>query len=493
MPDRNKQVFIEEPLIFEMGSKGRKGVSYPKIDETGLEALVSVDDSFIRDPIDGMPEVSEVEVVRHYTHLSQWNYGVDTGMYPLGSCTMKYNPKVNETVANLEGFTLLHPNQPESLSQGALKLMYELEEMLSEITGLDRVTLQPAAGAHGELTGMLMIKAYHTVNKTGKYKVLVPDTAHGTNPASVSMCGMKPITVKSNVNGIMDIDIIKNLIDDEVAAIMFTNPNTLGLFESNIIEISELIHKNGGLVYCDGANLNALMGIVKLGELGIDVVHMNLHKTFSTPHGGGGPGSGPVAVRDVSADFLPVPVIKNTGDKYSLNYDIPNTIGKVRSFYGNFLVMVKAYAYILAMGADGLRKASETAVVNANYIRSKLKDYYYLPYDKICMHECVFTDKNQHKYGVTTLDIAKRLIDYGFHPPTIYFPLVVSGALMIEPTETEPKENIDKFIETMINIAREAQDNPELLKEAPCFSKVSRIDEVQAARNPILKWEKKKN
>ena len=487
----SKDNLEDEPLIFEMGSEGREGVSYPKIDKSKIDVSVSIDENFLRGPIDGMPEVSEVEVVRHYTHLSQWNYGVDSGMYPLGSCTMKYNPKVNEKVASFNGFTLSHPHQPENLSQGLLKLMYELENYLAEITGLNRVTLQPAAGAHGELTGMLMIRAYHKANKTGRYKVLIPDTAHGTNPASVSMCGMKPITVKSNVDGIMDIDTIKALLDDEVAAIMFTNPNTLGLFESNIIEISELIHKNGGLVYCDGANLNALMGIVKLGDLGVDVVHMNLHKTFSTPHGGGGPGAGPVAVRDILSDFLPVPVVEKAGEKYKLNYNIPKSIGKVRSFYGNFLVMVKAYAYILSMGADGIKRASETAVINANYIRSKLKNYYHLPYDKVCMHECVFTDKNLHKYGVLTLDIAKRLIDYGFHPPTIYFPLVVSGALMIEPTETESKETIDKFIEAMINIAKEAEDNPDLLKEAPHNTKVSRVDEVKAARNPILKWERK--
>jgi len=486
-----KNSLSEEALIFELGSEEREGVSYPKADKSKLKTSISIDPSLLRDRINGMPEVSEVEVVRHYTHLSQWNYGVDSGMYPLGSCTMKYNPKVNEMVANFEGFLLSHPHQPERLSQGVLRIMYELEQFLSEITGLDRVTLQPAAGAHGELTGMLMIKAYHKNKNSGRFKVLVPDTAHGTNPASVSMCGMKPIKVESNEQGVMDIDTIRKLIDDEVAAIMFTNPNTLGLFESNIVEISELMHKEGGLVYCDGANLNALLGITKLGDLGIDVVHMNLHKTFSTPHGGGGPGAGPVAVRDNLSDFLPVPVVEKIGESYKLNYEIPKSIGKVRSFYGNFLVMVKAYAYILSMGAKGLRKTSEAAVVNANYIRSKLKNYYYLPYDKICMHECVFTDKNQHKFGVTTLDIAKRLIDYGFHPPTIYFPLVVSGALMVEPTETEPKETIDKFIESMIKISKEAESNPEVLKEAPHFSKVSRVDEVKAARNPILKWEKK--
>ena len=487
----DRESLTDESLIFEMGSEGREGVSYPKIDKSKMDTSVSIDKNSLRGPIDEMPEVSEFEVVRHYTHLSQWNYGIDSGMYPLGSCTMKYNPKVNERIAGFNGFAFSHPHQPENLSQGSLKLMYELQNYLAEITGLNRVTLQPAAGAHGELTGMLMIKAYHKINNTGKYKVLIPDTAHGTNPASVNMSGMKPITVKSNNDGIMDINTIKNLIDDEVAAVMFTNPNTLGLFESKIVEISELMHKNGSLVYCDGANLNALMGIVKLGDLGVDVVHMNLHKTFSTPHGGGGPGSGPVAVRDILSDFLPVPVVEKVGEKYSLNYDIPGSIGKVRSFYGNFLVMVRAYAYILSMGAKGLKRASETAVVNANYIRSKLKEYYYLPYDKICMHECVFTDKIQHKYDIATLDIAKRLIDYGFHPPTIYFPPVVSGSLMIEPTETESKETIDKFIEAMVNISREAETNPELLKEAPHYSKVSRVDEVKAARNPVLKWEKK--
>ncbi len=477
---------VDEPLIFEMGSEGRKGSSIPIEDIKDVD--ISIPAGYIRNSIEHYPEVSEVETIRHYTRLSGWNYGVDSGMYPLGSCTMKYNPKVNEKVASFEKFTNTHPLQPENLSQGSLKLMYELENFLAEITGLDRVTLQPAAGAHGELTGLLMIKAYIKDKKLNKHKVLVPDTAHGTNPASVSMCGMTPVTVKSNKDGIMDIDTVKSLLDDEVAAIMFTNPNTLGLFEENIVEISELIHKNNGLVYCDGANLNAIMGIVKLGDIGVDVVHLNLHKTFSTPHGGGGPGAGPVAVRKTLEEYLPIPTVIKDKEVYRFNYDIPKSIGKVRSFYGNFLVMIKAYTYILSLGPDGLKKSSETAVVNANYIRKKLKKYYYLPYDKICMHECVFTDKYQHEYGVTTLDIAKRLIDYGFHPPTIYFPLVVSGALMVEPTETEPKETIDNFIETMINISEEAKENPDILKNAPTKTRITRVDEVRAARYPVLKW-----
>ena len=338
---------------------------------------------------------------------------------------------------------------------------------------------------------MLMIKAYMKDKGLNKHKVLVPDTAHGTNPASVAMCGMTPVTVKSNEQGIMDVESVKSLIDDEVAAIMFTNPNTLGLFEENIVEISNLIHENGGLVYCDGANLNAILGIVKLGDLGVDVVHINLHKTFSTPHGGGGPGSGPVAVRKTLEQYLPVPVVEKKENRYVFNYDLPKTIGKVRNFYGNYLVLVKAYSYILSLGPEGLRRTAEVAVVNANYIRKKLKDYYYLPYDKVCMHECVFTDKYQHEMDVTTLDIAKRLIDFGFHPPTIYFPLVVSGAIMIEPTETEPKESIDDFIKAMIRISEEAKNNPEILKDAPHYSKITRVDEVKAARHPVLVWKRK--
>ncbi len=481
----------KEPYIFEQGSSGREGISLPEEDEDfSTQNNPPLPSHLLREPINDFPEVSEVEVVRHFTRLSQWNYGVDTGLYPLGSCTMKYNPKLNEEVAKLSGFSFAHPHQPEPLSQGALHLIYELESFLSEITGMDRVTLQPAAGAHGEFAGMLMIKAYFADKKDARIKVLIPDTAHGTNPASVSMCGFKAVPVKSNKDGIVDKDTVASLMDEDVAAIMLTNPNTLGIFELNITDIADIVHKKGGFVYCDGANLNALMGIVKLGDLGIDIAHINLHKTFSTPHGGGGPGSGPVAIKNILSDYLPVPIIEKREKRYFFNYDQPKSIGKVKSFYGNFLVCVKAYAYILTMGNSGLREASKTAVINANYIRTKLKNYYHIPHDVICMHEYVFTDKNQHEYNVNTLDIAKRLIDYGFHPPTIYFPLVVKQALMVEPTETESKETLDNFINAMICIADEAKNNPDLLKNAPLNAKITRVDEVTAARNPILKWKR---
>jgi glycine dehydrogenase subunit 2 len=479
---------IDEPLIFEQGSEGRTAFSLPE--ETGdLEKIEeSLPKKLIRENISCFSEISEVELVRHFTRLSQWNYGVDTGFYPLGSCTMKYNPKLNEEAASLPGFARSHPYQPESLSQGSLRILWELERYLCEITGMDRCTLQPGAGAHGELCAMMMIRAKLAEKKSPRHKVLIPDTAHGTNPASVAMCGFKAVPLKSNREGIIAADSVKSLMDEDVAGIMLTNPNTLGLFEKNIMEISNIVHKNGGFVYCDGANMNALMGKVKVGELGVDLVHLNLHKTFSTPHGGGGPGAGPLLVKDLFAPHLPVPVVEKKSESYVFNYKLPRSIGKLKGFYGNFLVCVRAYAYIRSMGAEGLRKASETAVINANYIRSRLKDYYHLPYDESCMHECVFTDKKQKAHDVTTLDIAKRLIDQGFHPPTIYFPLVIDGALMIEPTETESKESIDRFINAMIAIANEAKENPEKLKLSPQKSKITRVDEVTAARNPVLKW-----
>jgi glycine dehydrogenase subunit 2 len=416
------------------------------------------------------------------------NYGVDTGFYPLGSCTMKYNPKVNEEVAALAGFALAHPLQPQGLSQGALSLMYCLERYLAEITGMDHVTLQPAAGAHGELTAMMMIHAYFADRGEKRSKVIIPDTAHGTNPASVNMCGFTTVPLKSGPFGYIETKAIRDLMDEDVAAIMITNPNTLGIFECNAGDISEIVHGKGGLVYCDGANLNALMGIVRFGDMGSDLAHVNLHKTFSTPHGGGGPGSGPLAVKDKLAPYLPIPIVVKEGETYRLSEDVSRTIGKVKGFYGNFLICVRAYAYILAMGGAGLKRASVTAAVNANYIKSKLKKYYHLPYETPCLHECVFTDKRQQSNHVTVLDIAKRLIDYGFHPPTIYFPLVVNGALMIEPTETESRRTLDQFIEAMIVIAEEAELSPELLRRAPVKSIITRVDEVLAARNPVLRW-----
>jgi glycine dehydrogenase subunit 2 len=478
----------DELLIFEQGSHGRRGYSLPRWDIEEAEAEDSLPPHLLRKDLKGFPQLSEVDVVRHFTRLSQWNYGVDSGLYPLGSCTMKYNPKVNEEAARLAGFAHLHPYVPDDLCQGVLRLMAELQGFLAEITGMDQVTLQPAAGAHGELVGMMMIRACLEARGEKRRKVLVPDTAHGTNCSTSAIASFEMVGLKSNERGVISAEQVTQLMTEDIAAIMVTNPNTLGLFEEHLRQIAEIVHHKGGFVYCDGANLNALMGIVKLGDLGVDVVHINLHKTFSTPHGGGGPGAGPVAVKKILAPYLPVPVIERHGKTYKLNDKRPQSIGRVRAFYGNFGVLVKAYAYILSMGAEGLKRASEMAVLNANYLMKKLKDHYDLPYDRPCMHECVFTDRFQEKYHVSTLDIAKRLIDYGYHPPTIYFPLVVKGALMMEPTETESKENLDRFIETLIKIAKEAEEHPERLHEAPQRVKVRRLDEVQAARKPKLRW-----
>ncbi len=479
---------FEEPLLFEIGAKGRTAVILP-IDKTGMEGLKkTLPRSMIRTSLEGFPEVSQVELVRHFTRLSQWNYGVDTGFYPLGSCTMKYNPKVHEDIANFDGFSFAHPLQPEELSQGALQILYELERFLAVITGMDRVTLQPAAGAHGELTGMMMIKAYFEHRGEKRTKVLIPDTAHGTNPASVNMCGFTAVPVKSGRGGWLEATAVGDIMDENTAAVMITNPNTLGIFEQEIGSIADIVHQRGGLVYIDGANLNALMGIVRFGDAGCDFLHINLHKTFSTPHGGGGPGAGPVAVKERLIPFLPVPVIEKKDGAYSLDYDLKNSIGRVQSFYGNFLVCVRAYAYIRTLGGSGLKRASQTAVVNANYLRKKLEKHFHLPYTTQSMHECIFTDRKQQKYGVSTIDIAKRLIDYGFHPPTIYFPLVVHGALMIEPTETESRETLDRFIDAMVAIAGEAERTPEKLHDAPQRAKITRVDEVAAARRPVLQW-----
>ncbi|MGZ3613459.1 MAG: aminomethyl-transferring glycine dehydrogenase subunit GcvPB [Thermodesulfobacteriota bacterium] len=485
---RDTGLIQDELLIFEQGGEGRKGYSLPRWDVEEVEATNLIPSSLLRKDLEGLPQLSEVDVVRHFSRLSQWNYGVDSGLYPLGSCTMKYNPKLNEEIARMTGFSNIHPYAPEALSQGILKLMYELQAFLAEITGMDEVTLQPAAGAHGELAGMMMIKACLEARGEKRKKVLVPDTAHGTNCSTSSIAGYQAIEIKSNERGVIPLEKVADLMDEEVAAIMVTNPNTLGLFEEHLAKITEIVHHERGFVYCDGANLNALMGIVKLGDLGVDVVHINLHKTFSTPHGGGGPGAGPVAIKKELIPHLPVPVIEKRGEAYSLNYERPRSIGKIRAFYGNFGVLIRAYAYILSMGAEGLRKVSQMAVLNANYLMKRLKDHYYLPYDQTCMHECVFTDRFQEKRHVSTLDIAKRLIDYGFYPPTIYFPLVVKGALMIEPTETESKESVDRFIEAMIQIAKEAEENPEFVQQAPQRVKVRRLDEVLAARKPKLKW-----
>lgn len=486
----NELLSKTEPVIFERGSEERVGISLPDHGLENLDVSSTIPEGYLRDEIEGLPELSEVDVVRHYTRLSQLNYGIDSGFYPLGSCTMKYNPKINETVARYAGFTSAHPYQPEELSQGNLELMFELQGLLAEISGLPHVTLQPAAGAHGEMAGMMMIRACHEKRGNARSKVLIPDTAHGTNPATSALCGYKVVPVKSNERGVIDPQEIEKVMDEEVAALMLTNPNTLGLFEENIIEIARIVHNKGGLIYCDGANMNALMGIAKPGKMGVDVLHLNLHKTFATPHGGGGPGSGPVCVSEELAPYLPTPIVIKDAHTYSFDYNLPDSIGKIKGFYGNFGILVRAYAYIRSMGDDGLERASRTAVIKANYIKERLKNYYDLPYDRPCMHECVFSDKNQTAQGVKTLDIAKRLIDYGFHPPTIYFPLVINGAIMIEPTETEPKRAIDEFCDAMIAIAKEAEDSPDLLKDAPQNVGFRRLDEVKAAREPKLKWEK---
>ena len=474
-------LILNEPLLLERGKKGRCGFSMPRRDVVPSP----LDEELAGDGPD-FPDLSEVDVVRHYTRLSQWNFGVDTGMYPLGSCTMKYNPKINEREASVPGFSGAHPLLPMELSQGVLELMYRLELYLAEITGMDAVTLQPAAGAQGELTGMLLMDAYHKSRGQQRSKIIVPDTAHGTNPASAALCGFRPIAVPSDKNGIIAVETIAAVMDEDTAGIMITNPNTLGLFEENITEIAEIVHAKGGLVYGDGANMNALMGIVQMGKIGFDVIHLNLHKTFSAPHGGGGPGSGPVCVKNILEPFLPVPRIIQTGDEYRLSGDFPKSIGKVQAFYGNIGVMIKACSYILSMGGKGLKKASQLAVLNANYIKEHLKGSLHLAYERPCMHECVFSDKLQETEKITTLDMAKRLMDYGFHPPTIYFPLVVHGAMMIEPTETESKEDIDGFIDALKTIVDEARKTPDLLRRAPTRPKLRRLDETAAARNPRL-------
>jgi len=472
---------LNEPLLWEKGKTGRCGFSLPRRDVEHF----TVDEELMGAGPD-LPDLSEVDVVRHYTRLSTWNFGVDTGLYPLGSCTMKYNPKTNERQAALPGFADAHPLLPPELSQGALRLMFELERLLAEITGLDAVTLQPAAGAQGELTGMLIFHAYHQQQGKPRSKILIPDTAHGTNPASAALCGYRSVPVKSNDQGVLSPEAVAALMDEETAGIMVTNPNTLGLFEENIKAIADIVHAKGGLVYGDGANMNAVMGIVDMGAIGIDVMHLNLHKTFSTPHGGGGPGAGPVCVRKHLEPFLPVPRVVKAGDQYLLSDDFPDSVGKLHAFYGNFGILARAYSYILSLGAQ-LKEVSQLAVLNANYVKAQLKDVLHLPYDGPCMHECVFSDHDLERDGVKTLDLAKRLIDYGFHPPTIYFPLVVHGAIMIEPTETECKEDLDLFIDTIKTIVAEAREHPELLREAPVRPKVRRLDETTAARHPCLR------
>ncbi|UQZ88499.1 glycine dehydrogenase (aminomethyl-transferring) [Deltaproteobacteria bacterium Smac51] len=473
-------LILNEDLLWEKGRPGRSSMSVP---ESGVPAASLPADLAGDGP--NWPDLSEQEVARHYTRLSTWNFGVDTGMYPLGSCTMKYNPKINEAMANLPGFVNAHPMLPAEATQGELQLIYELEKYLAEIVGLKASCLQPGAGAHGELCGMLMISAYHRHNKNKKTKVLMPETAHGTNPATAAMCGYSEIKVPLGPNGALEYATVEKLMTDDVAGLMVTNPNTLGLFENELPKIIEMIHQRGGLIYGDGANLNAIMGYADLGAMGIDVVHYNVHKTLSTPHGGGGPGAGPVAVSDTLLPYLPGPRVVKNGDKYEWNSDLPLSIGRLHNFYGQFRVLVRAYAYVLSLGPE-LKKASALAVLNANYIKEKLKHAFDLPFDQPCMHECVFTDAKQAPNKVSTLDIAKRLIDLGYHPPTVYFPLVVHNAIMIEPTETECKEDIDGFIAAMLQVAEDAKNDPSILQNAPIKTKVQRLDETTAARHPIL-------
>src|SRR5271170_3764743 len=478
--------FTEHP-IFERGSPGRTALSIAPLDVPAVDPKSALG-RFARTEAAAWPEVSKPEVVRHFVRLSQMNFAIDSQFYPLGSCTMKFNPKVNEWAARLPGFARLHPYAPEGMMQGALELMSRLEKALAEIVGMDAVSLQPAAGAQGELAGLMMIRAYHQEHGRSPKRVLIPDTAHGTNPASCALNGLVAVPFPGGADGIVHPDQLAPLLDDDTAAIMITNPNTLGLFETHLSTVAKMVHDRGGLVYGDGANLNALMGRARPGDLGIDVMQFNLHKTFTTPHGGGGPGCGPVAFKRSLEPFQPKPTVRFADGVYSLDYDRPKSIGRLRSFIGNFGMMVRAYAYIREMGPEGLKSATDLAVLNANYIRARLGEWYPPAFDTTCMHEVIVSDKRlQKETGIKTLDIAKRLIDYGHHPPTVYFPLVVAGAMMIEPTETESKETIDEFIEAMQAIAREAQENPELIHAAPQTTRLGRLDEARAARKPVLR------
>lgn len=479
------------PLIFEVSKEGRTSYSLPDMDVPEADLNEGLDEIYVRQEAPNLPEVSELDLMRHYTRLSKRNYGLDAGFYPLGSCTMKYNPKINEDVARLEGFSHIHPYQNPHTVQGALEMMYDLQSALKELTGMAEVSLQSAAGAHGEWTALMMIRAFHEAN--GDYKrnkVIVPDSAHGTNPASVSVAGLESVTVKTNDKGLVDIEDLKQVVGEDTAAFMLTNPNTLGLFETDIAEMAKIVHDAGGKLYYDGANLNAIMGYTRPGDMGFDAVHLNLHKTFTGPHGGGGPGSGPVGVTKELEPFLPKPLVMKKEGKYIFEYDRPQSIGRIKPYYGNFGINLRAYTYIRTMGAEGLKKASEYAVLNANYMMRKLEKEYDLPYTQHCKHEFVLSGNRQKKLGVRTLDMAKRLLDFGYHPPTIYFPLNVAEAMMVEPTETESKETLDGFIDAMLQIAQEAKDNPENVQEAPHETIVKRMDETTAARKPILRYYK---
>ncbi|MGG0412932.1 aminomethyl-transferring glycine dehydrogenase subunit GcvPB [Peribacillus simplex] len=480
----------DQSLIFEISTSGRIGYSLPEMDVATipLEEILPAD--YIREEEAELPEVSELDIMRHYTALSKRNHGVDSGFYPLGSCTMKYNPKINENVARFNGFAHIHPYQDPATVQGALGLLFDLQEHLTEITGMDQVTLQPAAGAHGEWTGLMMIRAFHEANgDTERTKVIVPDSAHGTNPASATVAGLETITVKSDENGLVDLEDLKRVVGPDTAALMLTNPNTLGLFEENILEMAQLVHDAGGKLYYDGANLNAVLSKARPGDMGFDVVHLNLHKTFTGPHGGGGPGSGPVGVKSDLIPYLPKPLVVKQDEQFVLDYDRPQSIGRVKPYYGNFGINVRAYTYIRSMGPDGLKAVTENAVINANYMMRRLEPYFDLPYNRHCKHEFVLSGRRQKKLGVRTLDIAKRLLDFGYHPPTIYFPLNVEEGMMIEPTETESKETLDAFIDAMIQIAKEAEETPEIVQEAPHTTVIKRLDETLAARKPVLRYQ----
>ncbi len=483
-----RHVNQNEGLIFEKSSPSKKGYRLPPLDVPEVDYKKALGGA-AREDLGNMPEVSEMEIIRHFTRLSTWNYAIDLGMYPLGSCTMKYNARVNEVVARLGGLAEAHPYQPEKISQGALRVMKTLADCLLDITGMDAITLQPAAGAHGEMTGILLMRAYLQSKGNPRKKILIPDSAHGTNPATAAICGYAVENLKSNAKGMVDIEALTAQMNEDVAGLMLTNPNTLGIFEQEIHKIARILHDKGGLLYMDGANMNALVGKTRPGDFGVDVMHLNLHKTFSTPHGGGGPGSGPVACKKALEPFLPKPVLVQKSDgTLGFDYNRPQSVGRVRMFYGNFGMHVRALAYTLANGPDGLRQTTEDAVLNANYIRKKLEGDYDLPYKSASMHEVVFSDHRQTQKGIKTGDIAKRLIDYGFHPYTVSFPLVVHGALMIEPTESESLEELNLFIDAMKAIAREALEDPDLVKNAPHNTRVSRLDETAAARKPVLRW-----
>jgi glycine dehydrogenase subunit 2 len=474
---------MAEKTIYDLSRPGRTGVSLPACDVPEKPVDQLLPGWALRDSQPELPELAEIDVIRHFVQLSTLNYHVDKGLYPLGSCTMKHNPKINEAAARWPGFGLLHPHAPEKTVQGALALMHQLAGYLEQISGMARVTLQPSAGAQGELAGMLMVRAYHDKNGSTRSKVIIPDNAHGTNPASLAVAGYKPVVLKSGADGLLDIEALRKLVDDDVAAMMVTNPSTLGMFEKDLPEAAKILHEAGALLYMDGANLNAALGRARPGDLGVDVMHFNIHKTFSTPHGGGGPGSGPVGVCEKLVPFLPTPTVeKHEDSRYFLDYERPDTIGRLHGFLGNFGILVRAWVYIRMHGAEGLKRVSEMAVLNANYIRHRLTGTYELPYEGDCLHECVFSGDRQKELGVRTLDIAKRLLDYGFHAPTIYFPLIVHEALMIEPTETETLQSLDEFCEAMIAIAEEAETNPEKVTSAPVTTPVGRMNEGKAAR-----------